>query len=117
MVFDILRAPVIRAITERYLRLLTESARARGFDLELDRDAILQAVVDYVTSTGATLGARPIRDSLLEQWIRVPLNRFILAQSPAPGTRIWVRRTGAHPPFTVEPHPTAEQSTARGRGV
>ena len=105
VVFDILREPVIRGITGKFLKQIVDSARARGYELILDRAAIDRAVVEHVMTTGAALGARPIRDPLLERWIRVPLNRWILANSPPRGTRILVHRTGSSPPFAVGLYP------------
>jgi len=115
VVFDILRADSIREITGKFLDQITASTRHRGYELVLDRDAIERLVVDYVMGQGAGLGARRIRDPLLEQWVRVPLNRWLIENSPPTGTRIAVRYTGGSPPFVIgsgsppaiEPAPTA----------
>jgi energy-coupling factor transporter ATP-binding protein EcfA2 len=114
VVFDILREQVIRSIAGKFLQQIIASARARGFELVLDREAIDRAVVDQVMMTGADLGARPIRDPLLEQWIRVPLNRWIMANQPPSGTRILIHRTASSPPFGVMIYP--EQGGPGDRG-
>jgi energy-coupling factor transporter ATP-binding protein EcfA2 len=105
--FDILREPVIRSIVGKFLDQITASAAARGLELVLDRAAIDEAVVGHVMTTGADLGARPIRDPLLERWIRIPLNRWVMANSPPPGTRVLVHRGPGAPPFLVSPYPEA----------
>jgi ATP-dependent Clp protease ATP-binding subunit ClpA len=122
VVFDILREHVIRSITDKFLRQIIASAAARGFELIFDQAAIDRAIVERVMHTGASLGARPIRDPLLEQWIRVPLNRWILANNPPPGTRIFIHRTASSPPFGVQVYPgsgftsTASSPTPVGYG-
>jgi hypothetical protein len=65
-------------------------------------------VARAVTENGAALGARQIRSPLLEEWVRIPLNRWIIANTPVPGTRIWVHRCADGPPFTVEPFPSTD---------
>jgi ATP-dependent Clp protease ATP-binding subunit ClpA len=105
VVFDILRDDVVCRIVTKFLDQLVASAAARGFELVLHRRAIEQAVADAVAESGAALGARQIRSPLLEEWVRVPLNRWIIGNSPVKGTRIWVRRSAGGPPFTVEEFP------------
>jgi hypothetical protein len=105
VVFDILRAGVVRQIVTKFLDQLVLSASARGFELVLDRRAIEQAVAAAVAENGIALGARQIRNPLLDQWVRVPLNRWIVRNSPQPGTRIWVHRSAQGPPFAVEEFP------------
>ncbi|MEV6926129.1 AAA family ATPase [Dactylosporangium sp. NPDC051485] len=105
VVFDILREQVIRSITDKFLGQITASAAARGYELVFDAPAIHRAIVEHVMTSGAALGARPIRDPLLEQWIRVPLNRWIMANAPGPGTRILVHRTASSPPFGIQRYP------------
>jgi hypothetical protein len=102
VVFDILRPAVVRGITEKFLNQICDSASARGYHLDLDREAIHIAMVDEVVGNGASLGARPIRDPNLERWIRRPLNQWIMANTPAPGTRIRVHSPTGALPFTVE---------------
>jgi hypothetical protein len=66
-------------------------------------------VVDEIVRSGAALGARQIRSPLLERWVRIPLNRWILENQPAPGTRILVhRRAEGSPPFAVDSLPNEE---------
>jgi hypothetical protein len=103
VVFDLLRENVIMDITAKFLDQIAMAARARGYDLVFDRTAIGRAVVDEIVRSGAALGARQIRSPLLERWVRVPLNRWILEHQPAPGTRILVHRRGeGSPPFAVD---------------
>jgi energy-coupling factor transporter ATP-binding protein EcfA2 len=103
VVFDLLRENVIIDITDKFLDQIAMAARARGYDLIFDRTAIGRAVVDEIRRGGAALGARQIRSPLLERWVRIPLNRWILEQQPAPGTRILVhRRADGSPPFAVD---------------
>jgi hypothetical protein len=102
VVFDMLREPAIRAITGKFLRQLTQSTRDKGYDLVIDEEQVEAAVVGEVMGTGAALGARPIRDPHLERWVRVPLTRWIAANSPPIGTRIRVRATRDSPPFEVD---------------
>jgi hypothetical protein len=105
VVFDVLREEVIERIAGKFLAQICDSARARGYELVLDLPAINRAIVGQLLRTGLSLGARPIRNPLLEKWVRVPLNRWILQNSPSPGTRIWVRDGEGAPPFTIEAHP------------
>lgn len=105
VVFDVLREEVIERIAGKFLTQICDSARARGYELVLDLPAINRAIVGQLMHTGLSLGARPIRNPLLEKWVRVPLNRWILQNSPSPGTRIWVRDGENAPPFTIEAHP------------
>ncbi|BCJ74592.1 chaperone [Catellatospora sp. IY07-71] len=106
VVFDILREPVIRDIVSKFLGLLAASARTRGHEVVFDRPAIDRAVIDEITANGSAYGAREIRTPLLEQWVRAPLNRWILETSPAPGTRILVhRRPDGAVPFAVSAVP------------
>ena len=112
VVFDILRESVIQSITNKFLGQITASAAARGYELVFDEQAIHRAVVGNLMKNGAQYGARPIRDPLLEQWIRIPLNRWIMANSPAPGSRIFVHRTSTSPPFAVQLYPGEATSTA-----
>jgi energy-coupling factor transporter ATP-binding protein EcfA2 len=109
VVFDILRSEVVRQIVTKFLNQLVLSASARGYELVLDRPAIEQAVAAAVAENGLALGARQIRSPLLEQWVRIPLNRWVIRNSPKPGTRIWVHRSAAGPPFEVEEFPVAEE--------
>jgi hypothetical protein len=103
VVFDLLRENVITDITGKFLDQIATAARARGYDLIFDRTAIGRAVADEILRSGAALGARQIRSPLLERWVRVPLNRWILENQPAPGTRILVhRRPEGSPPFAVD---------------
>jgi energy-coupling factor transporter ATP-binding protein EcfA2 len=108
VVFDMLRTDVVCRIVTKFLDQLVASAAARGFELVLDRRAIEEAVTAAVAENGVTLGARMIRNPLLEEWVRVPLNRWIIDHSPPPGTRIWVRRATGGPPFAVEEFPSGE---------
>ena len=101
VVFDVLRESVTRDITAKFLEQLRAAADARGYDLVLD-PAIGRAVADEITKRGIALGARQIRSPLLEEWVRVPLNRWILEHQPPPGTRIFVHRSDDSPPFVVE---------------
>ncbi|MEU4690136.1 AAA family ATPase [Actinoplanes sp. NPDC023714] len=102
VVFDLLRENVIVDICDKFLDQIVTAAQARGYDLAFDRAAIGRAVVDEVTRHGAALGARQIRSPLLEQWVRIPLNRWILEHQPPPGTRIFVHRTDTSPPFVID---------------
>jgi hypothetical protein len=110
VVFDILREGVIEKITGKFLRQITDSAHARGFELVVDAEAISRAVVSHVMTDGLVLGARPIRDPLLEKWVRIPLNRWILNHAPAPGTRIWVHADETSPPFAISEYSNKELS-------
>jgi hypothetical protein len=112
--FDILRAEVVRQIVDKFLGQLGADAATHGWDLVFDRTAIFEAVNAELGRGGAALGARVIRSPLLEGWIRVPLNRWILANSPPRGSRIWIRRSGGTPPFAVEPFPTVDGPLADG---
>lgn len=105
--FDILRRDVLTMIVSKFLRQLGRSARARGLDLVFDRRAIDRAVTDEVMRTGAALGARQVR-TLLDEWVRRPLNRWVIDNAPEPGARIWVRRAVDSPPFHVEEFPGEE---------
>jgi energy-coupling factor transporter ATP-binding protein EcfA2 len=101
VVFDLLRPSVIVDIVSKFLGQLAAQARRRGYTLEFDRVAVDRAVVEHVMSRGTALGARQIRSPLLEQWVRVPLNRWIMEHSPPAGSRILVYQTGDGPPFAV----------------
>jgi ATP-dependent Clp protease ATP-binding subunit ClpA len=101
VVFDMLREPTIRAITIKFLRQLTQSTRAKGYELVVDEESVVGAVAEHLMATGAALGARPIRDPLLERWMRVPLNRFVAVHNPPTGSRLVVHRTWGDPPFEV----------------
>ena len=103
--FDILREPVIAQIVGKFLDQLAASAEARGHKIIFDRPAIERAVVQYVMREGAVYGARQIRSPLLEQWVRIPLNRWVMEHAPDPGTRTWVHRSGQSPPFAVDVFP------------
>ncbi|GAA4451202.1 AAA family ATPase [Phytohabitans houttuyneae] len=113
VVFDILREEVIKEIIGKFLDQLAGSARARGWEIVFDRAAIDRAVIEEIMRDGAALGARQIRSPLLERWVRVPVNRWVLEHSPPPGTRLWVRRSTGASPFTVQVFPNmAEGATA-----
>ncbi len=105
--FDILRPEVCARIVRKFLDQLAGSATARGYHLVFDHPAIEKAVSEDLLTTGTALGARRIRSPLLEQWIRVPLNRWVVENRPGPGTRIWVHRApaGSPVPFVVEALP------------
>lgn len=105
--FDILRRDVLTMIITKFLDQLGRSATARELELIFDRRAIDRAVADEVMRTGAALGARQIR-SLLDEWVRRPLNRWVIDNAPAKGTRILVRRGTDSPPFHVEEFPAEE---------
>jgi hypothetical protein len=105
VVFDMLREEVIKEIVGKFLDQFAGSARSRGWEIVFDRAAIDRAVIDEVERGGAALGARQIRSPLLEQWIKVPVNAWVLEHAPPPGTRLWVRRTGGAPPFEVQVFP------------
>jgi hypothetical protein len=105
VVFDILRADVVRLIVDKFLDQLAVDAAVRGWELVFDRSAIHRAVAPELARRGAALGARAIRSPLLEEWVRVPLNRWILHHSPPRGTRIWVRRSDQSPPFEIDIFP------------
>ncbi|MFE3188025.1 AAA family ATPase [Nocardia sp. NPDC059240] len=101
VVFDVLRQEVINRIVAKFLTQLGNSATARGYELEFDQPAIQAAVSEHLAREGARLGAREIHSPLLEQWVRRPLNRWIIENEPAPGTRIRVSAGADSPPFTV----------------
>jgi flagellar biosynthesis GTPase FlhF len=103
--FDILREPVIRQIVGKFLDQLAAAAEVRGYRVIFDRSAIEQAVVEYVMREGARYGARQIRSPLLEEWVRIPLNRWVMEQAPDPATRIWVHRSAQSPPLIVDLFP------------
>jgi energy-coupling factor transporter ATP-binding protein EcfA2 len=105
VVFDILRRDVIVRIVAKFLAQLEASAGARGYELVFDQRAIERAVTAELAGDGAALGARQIRSPLLEEWVRRPLNKWVIDHSPAPGTRIWVHRGANSPPFVVEELP------------
>jgi energy-coupling factor transporter ATP-binding protein EcfA2 len=105
--FDILRRDVLTMIVTKFLNQLGRSATARELELIFDRRAIDRAVADEVMRTGAALGARQIR-SLLDEWVRRPLNRWVIDNLPSPGTLLLVRRAADSPPFQVEEFPTEE---------
>lgn len=107
VVFDILRAPVLADITRKFLDQLVESGRSRDLHIIADSAAIVDAVVRAVMHNGAALGARQIRSPLLEEWVRAPLNQWLLEHQPEPGTRIWIRRdpTAKDVRFVVERFP------------
>jgi AAA domain (Cdc48 subfamily) len=105
VVFDIMRRPVIALIVAKFLDQLRATATRRGYQLVFDRPAIERCVADAIMTGGAALGARQIRSPLLEQWVRIPLNRWIVANTPAAGSRIWVHRNPAGPPFLVSLFP------------
>jgi ATP-dependent Clp protease ATP-binding subunit ClpA len=101
----VLRPEVIGQIVTKFLAQLTASARAKGFELVTDEAEIISEVEGRLLGVGAQYGARQIRSPMLEQWVQVPLNRWILENSPAAGTRIRVYRTAGSPPFAVEALP------------
>ncbi|WBB77769.1 AAA family ATPase [Micromonospora sp. WMMD882] len=106
VVFDILRPAVIRGITLKFLGQLTDSARSRGYELDIDREAVVEAMVRHLIESGMELGARPIRDPLLDQWVRIPVNRWIFSRQAPPGTRIRVTPSPtSSPPFLVDAAP------------
>ncbi|WP_238009461.1 AAA family ATPase [Dactylosporangium sp. AC04546] len=102
VVFDVMRERAVRSITAKFLNQIVASARVRGYELIIDKDAVDQAVLDHLATSGVALGARLIRDVLLERWIRMPLNRWILTHAPNPGTRISIHSTPTSPPFAVD---------------
>ncbi|WP_174188539.1 AAA family ATPase [Nocardia barduliensis] len=102
VVFDILRPEVIGSIVAKFLRQLAASAASRGYQVVFDQASITKAVTEELARVGSTLGARQIRNPLLEQWLRHPLNRWIIKNNPAPGTRIRVGDGTGGPPFVVE---------------
>jgi hypothetical protein len=91
VVFDILRDEILSSIAEKFLQQLRASARGKGFVLVFDEGPIIDLVVGRATRTGLRLGARQIRDPILEEVVRAPLNRWILERRPEPGARILVR--------------------------
>ncbi len=95
VVFDMLRDRVVHQITDKFLAQLSVSAAGRGLQLVYDRPAIFAKVSAEINRRGRALGARQIRDPILERLIRVPLNRWIMDNDPAPGTRVLVHRS--HP--------------------
>ena len=105
--FDILREPVIGQIVGKFLDQLAAAGEARGYKIIFDRPAIERAVVEHVMREGARYGARQIRSPLLEEWVRIPLNRWVMEQAPDPSTRIWVHRSPQSPPFTVDVFPAS----------
>lgn len=108
VVFDILRREVIAKIVAKFLTQLESSAAARGYRLVFDHKAIERAATTKLAGDGSALGARQIRNPLLEEWVRQPLNKWVIENSPAPGTRIWVHRGANSPPFIVEELPGGE---------
>ncbi|MEU1961730.1 AAA family ATPase [Nocardia sp. NPDC019304] len=102
VVFDILRPEVIGSIVAKFLGQLAASAANRGYQVVFDQESITRAVSEELGRAGTALGARRIRSPLLEQWIRHPLNRWIIQHNPAPGTRIRVGDGAGGPPFVVE---------------
>lgn len=102
VVFDVLREPVISGIVGKFLDKLAASAAARSLDIVFDRTSIARAVTEEVIRDGAALGARQIRSPLLEQWVRIPLNRWVFENEPEPGARVWVHAGPGSPPFVVE---------------
>ncbi len=92
VVFDALRRPVVEQITRKFLDQLARSAAARGLRLEFDHDGISAAVSERLAADGASLGARRIRDPILEELVRAPLTAWIAQHAPPPGTRIRIRR-------------------------
>ncbi|MCX4673528.1 AAA family ATPase [Streptomyces sp. NBC_01381] len=107
--FDILRAEVSAQIVRKFLDQLGRAAAARGYRIVFDYEAIETAVVGDLAAAGTALGARRIRNPLLEQWIRTPLNRWVVENRPQPGARIWIHRTptGSAEPFVVEAVPSS----------
>ncbi|GAA2902770.1 AAA family ATPase [Pseudonocardia halophobica] len=105
--FDILREQVVAGIVDKFLRQLVASSSARGFDLVIDRVPLERAIAQQVTEHGMAFGARQIRSPLLDRLVRVPLNRYLVEHDPAPGTRIWVRRSQPGEPFVVEEFPAS----------
>ncbi|MBH0775969.1 ATP-dependent Clp protease ATP-binding subunit [Nocardia sp. NEAU-351] len=102
VVFDILRVEVIGSIVAKFLSQLAASAARRGYRVTFDQKSITEAVTAELTRDGTGLGARQIKNPLLEQWLRHPLNRWIIEHSPAPETRIRVGNGSAGPPFVIE---------------
>jgi hypothetical protein len=90
VVFDLLREDVLKQIAAKFLDQLRASARAKGYLLVFDEQPIVDLAVREATSTGIRLGARQIRDPILERLVRTPLNRWILQHRPARGARIIV---------------------------
>ncbi|WP_280302418.1 AAA family ATPase [Nocardia abscessus] len=102
VVFDILRPEVIGSIVAKFLAQLAASAANRGYQVVFDQESIARAVTEELARSGSALGARQIRNPLLEQWLRHPLNRWIIQHNPPPGTRIRVGNGTGGPPFVVE---------------
>jgi hypothetical protein len=104
--FDVLRPDVVAQIVRKFLGQLSAACRSRGYDVVFDEAHIESAVAEALAEQGLALGARQIRSPLLDQMIRIPLNRWIIDNDPAPGTRIWVRRGhGDRRSFVIEPFP------------
>ncbi|MFI5906480.1 AAA family ATPase [Dactylosporangium sp. NPDC051541] len=103
--FDMLRPAVIGQIVNKFLDQLVASALAKGFELVADRADIIREVESQLLGVGARYGAREIRSPMLEQWVQIPLNRWILEHSPPAGTRIRVFRTAGSPPFAIDAIP------------
>ncbi|WP_328322883.1 AAA family ATPase [Kribbella sp. NBC_00382] len=100
--FDMLRPAVVGQLVGKLLDQLVTSALAKGFELVIDRADITREVEKHLLGAAPRYGAREICRPMLEQWIQVPLSRWILQHSPAPGTRIRVYRTTESPPFAIE---------------
>ena len=99
--FDVLREPIIAQIVGKFLDQLAAAARTRGYTVEFDRSAIESAVAAQVSRDGAQYGARQIRTPLLEEWVRIPLNRWIMENTPPPGANIRVHKADRIPPFAI----------------
>jgi energy-coupling factor transporter ATP-binding protein EcfA2 len=90
VVFDILRPEVVRSISRKFLEQLQNSARARQLLLTFDEESVLCAV-ERRMAEGQNMekGGRQIRPEL-DALVRRPLTRWLLENSPPPGTRIRV---------------------------
>ncbi|MEV0235609.1 AAA family ATPase [Nonomuraea sp. NPDC050786] len=104
-VFDVLREDVIAGIAGKFLDQLARGARDRGLEVIYQRDAIVRDVTAAVMSDHAALGARQVRNPLLERWVRDPLAQWILRHDPKPGTRVWIHGNAQSPPYVVEEFP------------
>jgi hypothetical protein len=105
--FDLLRPDVVAQIVQKFLGQLSQACTARGYDVVFDQGHVESAVAEALAERGLSLGARQIRSPLLDQMIRIPLNRWIIDNDPAPGARIWVHRgVGEQRPFVVEQFPS-----------
>ena len=87
LVFDVLRPIHVQAIMEKFLGMLRQSAlELHGLDIDFSDSSFLQWLQTKMSDHGNySGGGRQIRN-LLDEGVRVPLNRWVFMNTPSRGS-------------------------------